>query len=114
VDDDFLVRDSLAALLTSLGHRVREAPGGAEALGALASGPPPDLVILDYNMPDMDGLETLRRLRRTLPRLPVLLATGFMEPAVQRVLDADPHASGISKPFTARELVRRMGGMLGA
>ncbi|MEW6073895.1 MAG: response regulator [Planctomycetota bacterium] len=77
VDDELHVALGLAALLRARGYDVDLARDGAEALALLEGSPLPDLVLLDYEMPQLDGEEVLRRLR-TGPRtadLPVLLAT---------------------------------------
>jgi CheY-like chemotaxis protein len=77
VDDEADVAMGLAALLRARGYECELARDGLEALQRLARDPLPDLVLLDYEMPQLDGEEVLRRLRRD-PRtahLPVLLAT---------------------------------------
>jgi len=77
VDDEANVAQGLAALLRARGYDVELARDGLEALQRLERDPLPDLVLLDYEMPQLDGEEVLRRLRRD-PRtahLPVLLAT---------------------------------------
>ena len=77
VDDEADVAHGLAALLRARGYECQLARDGLEALQRLEADPLPDLVLLDYEMPQLDGEEVLRRLRRD-PRtahLPVLLAT---------------------------------------
>lgn len=77
VDDEAEVATGLAALLRARGYEVELARDGLEALDRLARDPVPDLVLLDYEMPQLDGEEVLRRLRRDerTAHLPVLLAT---------------------------------------
>ncbi len=77
VDDEAEVATGLAALLRARGYQVELARDGLEALERLACDPIPDLVLLDYEMPQLDGEEVLRRLRRDerTAHLPVLLAT---------------------------------------
>jgi CheY-like chemotaxis protein len=77
VDDEADVAIGLAALLRARGYEVEIARDGMEALGRLESGPLPDLVLLDYEMPALDGEEVLARLRREerTAHLPVLMAT---------------------------------------
>jgi CheY-like chemotaxis protein len=77
VDDEAEVATGLAALLRARGYDVEVARDGLEALERLALDPIPDLVLLDYEMPQLDGEEVLRRLRRDerTAHLPVLLAT---------------------------------------
>ena len=80
------------------------APGGAEALTRLEAGEPVDLVILDLNMPGMNGAETLKRIREVRPGLPVILATGFLDGATVELLRRDGRALSIFKPYTMAEL----------
>jgi len=77
VDDDAYVCLSLQALLEEEGYRVRTAGSGIEGLRLLQE-EPPDLVILDLLMPDMDGLEVCRRIRE-VSTVPVLMLTARME-----------------------------------
>ncbi len=104
VDDDELIRASVPPMVEFFGHQVAVAPGGREALRILREGKAFDLVILDLNMPGMDGLETLRHLRRQRPELPVLLATGRLDDATVNALRRDGRALGIFKPFSMAEL----------
>ncbi len=77
VDDEDEVAAGLSALLRARGYDVERARDGLEALERLGRDPVPDLVLLDYEMPQLDGEEVLRRLRRDArtENLPVLLAT---------------------------------------
>ena len=104
VDDEELIRATVPLMLGVLGHRVEAVEGGRAALAWLAGHPAPDLVILDLNMPDMTGLEVLDLLRRRDPGLPVLIATGYLEGEVERVVAADPHARVLTKPFSFEEI----------
>lgn len=75
VDDDPLQLRSAARLLRTLGHSGALAHRGAVALELLAQ-QVFDLMLLDLRMPEMDGVETLRQLRRRWPGLPVVLVSG--------------------------------------
>ena len=103
VDDDELIRATLPPLLELAGHRVATVQGGEEALAMLAGGGRFDLVLLDLNMPGMNGLETLKGIRRLAPELPVLLATGNLEDETIEALKGDARALPMSKPFTMAE-----------
>jgi len=107
VDDDELIRSTVPLMLRVLGHQVEAVDGGRTALDHLARTGPPDLVILDMNMPDMTGKETLRHLRARSPELPILLATGFVEPGVEELVQADPRTLIIGKPFSFDEIQRK-------
>ena len=65
-DDDRAVRDALRRALTLGGYEVALAEGGQQALDAVATATP-DAIVLDIGMPDVDGLEVCRRLRRAVP-----------------------------------------------
>jgi two-component system CheB/CheR fusion protein len=108
VDDDELMREAASRLLEVLGHRVQAVEGGVQALALLEQGDPPDVVVLDMNMPDMNGLEALTRLRRLRPTLPVLLASGFFEGTTQALLASDPFLLAIPKPFTLGEIQQKL------
>jgi DNA-binding NtrC family response regulator len=84
VDDDSLIRRSLSELLRGEGYQVIEAGTGAEALRVFGQAAP-DLVVTDFNMPEVDGLQLLRELRARKPDLPVILVTGYgtVEQAVE-------------------------------
>ena len=108
VDDDPLIGGSTAALLEDLGHIVVEANSGTEALRLLSDGLEPNLLITDYAMPEMTGLELGREVQRLRPKLPVLLATGF----------ADLEDIGavnfprLAKPYTQRQLAAQIARLL--
>jgi PAS domain S-box-containing protein len=104
VDDEALIRGTVQDLLIHLGHRVQSASSGAEALRRLESGGRADLVMLDMNMPDMDGLEVLSKLRSRAPTLPVLFATGYADERFPSVLKQLSAVRILHKPFTLNEL----------
>jgi two-component system chemotaxis response regulator CheY len=64
VDDSMTARILLSHVLRDLGFEVEEAPGGAVALQGLSLPAPPDLILLDWNMPDLSGLEVLQAIRK--------------------------------------------------
>ena len=103
VDDDRLTRWSVARILTRVGYRVQEAATTADGLSAIA-GDRPDAVLLDIVLPDGDGFSMLRTIRKTHPRLPVILITahGSEETArTARDLGARGH---LIKPCNPAEL----------
>jgi CheY-like chemotaxis protein len=79
VDDDSLVSMNTAYMLMDLGHSVLEAPSAAHALQLLETDAQFDVVVTDFAMPGMNGLDLATRIRRLRPRLPVVLATGYAE-----------------------------------
>jgi PAS domain S-box-containing protein len=104
VDDDELIREAVAPMLEILGHRVRTAAGGTEALELLEGGLELDLVILDMNMPGMTGAETLPLLLALRPELPVLLASGYSDQHVTELMAGRPGVRSLRKPFTLAEI----------
>jgi DNA-binding NarL/FixJ family response regulator len=83
VDDTDHVRRMLTTMLSVDGFEVvGGAPDGEAALAALDDGRP-DVVVIDYKMPSMDGLETARRIRATRPDQHVILYTAFADPEVE-------------------------------
>lgn len=75
VDDDPLFRETLAGNLADSGYGVRAWDGGEDFLASLAGGNKPDLLLLDWKMPGLNGIEVLRRLRGAEPALPVIFLT---------------------------------------
>jgi len=78
VDDDASARGGLEKLLRSEGYVVDTAESGAAALERAAEAPP-DVVVTDLKMPNMDGIELLQKLREQDPTLPVIVATSFQD-----------------------------------
>jgi two-component system response regulator MprA len=113
VDDDAAVRESLGRALRLEGYDVELASDGLEALERLqGSGDDPDLVVLDVLMPNIDGLEVCRRLRRMGSRLPVLMLTARDE-VTDRVAGLDAGADDyVVKPFALAELLARVRALL--
>jgi two-component system, OmpR family, response regulator len=110
VDDDPHIRQLLAFALSKAGWETIEAGDGEEGL-ALATAQRPDLVILDINMPKMDGLEVCRRLRSE-GDLPILFLSS-RDDEIDRVLGIELGADDyVVKPFSPREVVARVTAIL--
>lgn len=105
VDDDPHIREVLKFAFAKSGVETVEAGDGEEAL-ALIGQNPPDLVVLDINMPRMDGLEVCRRLRAS-GDLPILFLSS-RDDELDRVLGIELGADDyVVKPFSPREVVAR-------
>jgi CheY-like chemotaxis protein len=98
IDDEVEVRLVLSEFLASRGYDVTMAESGLEALGLLQSAPP-DVVLLDVSMPEMDGVETLKRLLSASPGLSVIMVTANADVGVTSKLLALGAADYIPKPF---------------
>jgi DNA-binding NtrC family response regulator len=77
VEDDEGNRRIIAEILEDLGCRVIAEAGGPSALSTIRGGIDIDLVITDYRMPDMSGLDLVWELRRELPKVPVIMMTAY-------------------------------------
>lgn len=111
VDDEPALSEVLSVAVTEAGWRPYPALDGRSALRT-ARGCAPHAVVLDGMLPDLDGLQVLRRLRNDNPRLPVLMLTA--RDALEHRLDgleagADDY---VTKPFSLEEVVLRLRGLL--
>lgn len=109
VDDTPANLRFLQDIIRNAGHRVVAFPDGAAALVA-AERNPPDIILLDILMPEMDGFEVCNRLKRT-PRLadiPVLFLSALSEPADKARAFSSGGVDYITKPFQAEEVLHRV------
>jgi PAS domain S-box-containing protein len=111
VDDDSAVREITVSLLTELGYQIIEAGSGTAALGILGERADIDLLLVDYAMPGMSGLETATRARAMRPALPCMYVTGYADLAALREVGGQ---SVVQKPFAGDELARKVQAALGA
>lgn len=97
VDDEADVRAAMVEALSGWGYDVRAARDGEAAL-ALVEGWPPEMLLLDYALPGMNGAELAARLRAVHPQIPVLFATGYADMQSINALPG-PAACVLRKPF---------------
>jgi DNA-binding response OmpR family regulator len=110
IDDDQDIRELVCELLQRAGHDVASASDGRAGLRALHASPP-DLVLLDVSMPDLDGWKTLERIR-DLSDVPVLMLTARGD-ELERVRGLQAGADDyVTKPFGRQELVARVQALL--
>lgn len=105
-DDDPVIREMCKRVLTTDGHRVEEASSGEEIRKQLATTKQsPDLVIYDFSMPDLDGLEFCEDLRENGRRVPVILISGFSaeHPEIKKALKLRKTFL-LQKPFSFRDM----------
>ena len=108
IDDEPKLTNFLRMELEVEGYSVAVAHDGASGLIALRSDPAPDLVLLDWNLPDFTGLDICRRIRSTGMKLPVLMLTGYNEVKDKvEALDAGVD-DYLVKPFSIEELLARL------
>jgi DNA-binding response OmpR family regulator len=111
VDDDATVRDVVGRYLDEAGYQVDLAGDGPTGLRA-ARERRPDAVVLDLMLPGMSGLDVCRALRRDDEHLPIVMLTALGEDD-DRVLGLELGADDyVTKPFSARELMLRVGSVL--
>ena len=104
VDDDHAVRQVTVEMARDLGCEVAQASGGEQALALIDKlSPPPKLILLDYAMPGMNGLQLARALRQQNVKAPIALVTGYAELSEADIAAAEL-AGLLRKPFTIREL----------
>ncbi|HEX2543323.1 MAG TPA: response regulator [Ramlibacter sp.] len=101
VEDDPDVRRVIVECLSLIGYKVTEAANGSEALAQLATAKP-DLLVVDYAMPDMTGAEVISEARKLVGDVPVILATGYADMAAVERLAGKPKI--LRKPFDIAQL----------
>ena len=113
VDDDPMVRNVETQILRLQGYTVLEAEGAAEALRLARETAAIHLLITDYWMPEVDGLELTRRFRAVHPETPVLMVSGSL-PLIQNKADDLERLEFLAKPFQFKELVHKVRTLLDA
>lgn len=110
VEDETSIASFISLYLKNAGYTVRTATTGGAALNAVA-GEMPSLILLDLNLPDMDGIEICRRVRKTSD-VPILMLTARDED-VDKIIGLEVGADDyMTKPFNPRELVARVKSVL--
>lgn len=105
VDDELLIRWSLREVLADHGYSVTEAADGKAAIRSLTDGAgPPDVVLLDYRLPDSCDLVLLATIKKLAPRAHVILMTAYGTPEVTKgALDLGAYRV-VSKPFELQDM----------
>jgi PAS domain S-box-containing protein len=112
VDDDDLVRETLAEQLEAMGFAVSVASSGAEALALIETGETPDALVSDLSMPGLNGVETIKRARALRPHLPCFLLTGYV--GERAALESGDAFTLLRKPISGVALAARIEARLGA
>ena len=106
VEDDATVRNLICTALKANDYRYLTAPNGESAIAA-ASTQQPDIVLLDLGLPDMDGVEIIRRIR-SWSQLPIIVISARSEDA-DKIAALDAGADDyLTKPFSVAELLARL------
>lgn len=100
-EDDAFLRDMLASHLRQEGHEVIEAENGFESLHQLIKSPP-DLLLLDIQMPRMDGKTLLKQMKQVGLHVPVFVLTGMKDPSLEEELLKAGVKEVIHKPYDVR------------
>ena len=107
-EDDPHIVDILDYALRAQGYAVRSTARGLEAVALCGQPPAPDLLILDVGLPDIDGFEVCRQVRRFSERLPILFLTSQGD-EINRVVGLEIGGDDyVTKPFSPRELIARI------
>ena len=106
IDDEGRDRDLVAAILQPPGYEIRRAESGVHGLQEISAAPP-DLILLDVQMPGMDGFEVCRRLRRTpaTKDIPIIMITASDDPALNRKAYAVGAQACVPKPLRRDGLI---------
>jgi two-component system OmpR family response regulator len=112
VDDETKLRESVAEGLRLEDWEVVTAATGADALARLRGGEF-DLILLDWMLPDADGMEVLRRVRALRPKLPVLMITARIGHADQITAFQTGATDYLTKPFAFDDLIARSRALMG-
>ncbi len=109
IDDERSILTFEKILLTSWGFTVHTAANGYEGIAAMHTHPEVHYVLLDLNLPGMDGTMVLGELTRINPSVKVIITTGYLDGEKTRALTADPAVHKIiSKPFTSADLQKAL------
>ena len=108
VEDDAPAARTLAHMLTEDGFEVQIAFDGSTAIAGLGRGPRPDVIVLDYWLPNVDGLTVADYARGRYPGVPIVIVTSYAEVVARAKSNLDPRPVVISKPLIYTELVRQL------
>ena len=114
LEDDPETGSAIRAMLEALGHGSDWVRNGREALAHVEVHPPPDLILTDILMPDIDGLEAIQRLRVVLPLTPIIAMSGQVNAPYLQAAVVYGAGATLKKPFTLRVLQETIAKVLGS
>lgn len=117
IDDDELILRTLKRLLTKEGYKITIAPNGAKAFSEV-EGHSFDLIISDIKMPEMDGVETLKKIRgyfasNNRSQIPEIIITGYAKEKIYQEALKLKAAAYIDKPFDMKPLLEAIHNIIG-
>ena len=111
IDDDWAIRDIVSKILSYMGYDVTIAADGIEGFDLFAKSPF-HLVLTDFDMPHLDGLELAKRIKETSVNTPVILMTGREKDEMVDVLNEEAIDSAMFKPFKLDDIEGAIQGIL--
>lgn len=112
IDDDLDILEVMEKMISYHGYDVSITSIGYEAIEMIRSEPARfDLIITDYNMPDINGLELSEKIFNINPKIPIILGTGSIKLNEEEVKEAGINAF-LQKPFSMEELMKTIQGLL--
>jgi DNA-binding response OmpR family regulator len=112
IEDDWRIRKLIRANLEALGIEVEEAVDGRHGLQLLGEGGAPDLILLDLDLPETDGLGLLGAVRALLTGQPVPIIVMSAEPPTRMLTQSGAETGYLKKPFAALALLQQVRGVL--
>jgi DNA-binding NtrC family response regulator len=108
IDDEAVIRNGCALIISDIGHSAETCSTGQAGLESITNSPP-DIILLDLKLPDVDGLEILRSVKQTKPDVCIIVMTGYA--TVQTAVEAMKLGAFdyLSKPFSDDELILSVG-----
>ncbi|MBU1355051.1 MAG: response regulator [Candidatus Edwardsbacteria bacterium] len=107
IDDEPAVGEMMTTLLESEGYEAMVAYDGQDGLEQMGK-TPADLLLLDYMLPGMDGIEVLCEVRHRWPELPVIMITAFGSPELKARANKFKVVDVVSKPFDTQKLLEQI------
>lgn len=115
IDDEMTILTVAERILSKRGHEVLIAPSGEAGIEILTELTDTiDLILLDWAMPGMSGLETFEKIRELAPEMPIVFSSGYEIDTSSEGLSKGPHIGFLEKPYRARTLLAKIQKMVPA
>lgn len=113
VDDEEMIRELLEEIISSLGHTSESASNGINGLEMIAGNSDYNLVILDMNMPLMDGRQCYTEIRKTDKSMKIIMSSGMDSEETQSIFGTDPNLYFVQKPYSLAAISQTINKALG-